>query len=74
MDYTWNYGVGNPNNYSLPDVKWNMRFRNHYYIHSAYWHNNFGQPMSHGCVNTSIPDAEWIYSWADVGTTVEIKN
>jgi lipoprotein-anchoring transpeptidase ErfK/SrfK len=74
MDYTWNYGPGNPNNYSLPDVKWNLRFRNHYYIHSAYWHNNFGNKMSHGCVNTSIPDAEWIYNWADVGTTVTIQN
>jgi hypothetical protein len=74
MDYTWNYGPGNPNNYSLPNVKWNLRFRNHYYIHSAYWHNNFGNPMSHGCVNTSIPDAEWIFNWADVGTTVTIQN
>ncbi len=74
MDYSWFYGAGNPNNYSLPDVKWNLRFRNHYYIHSAYWHNNFGHRMSHGCVNTSIPDAEWIYHWAEVGTTVEIIN
>jgi len=73
MDYTWFYGAGNPNNYSLPDVKWNMRFRNHYYIHSAYWHNNFGKPMSHGCVNTSIPDAEWVYNWASVGTTVTVQ-
>jgi lipoprotein-anchoring transpeptidase ErfK/SrfK len=74
MDYTWNYGPGNPNNYNLPDVKWNLRFRNHYYIHSAYWHNNFGHRMSHGCVNTSIPDAEWVFNWADVGTTVTIQN
>lgn len=73
MDYTWNYGPGNPNNYSLPDVKWNLRFKNHYYIHSAYWHNNFGHVMSHGCVNTSIPDAEWIFNWANVGTTVTVQ-
>ena len=73
MDYSWFYGSGNPNNYSLPNVKWNMRFRNHYYIHSAYWHNNFGHKMSHGCVNTSIADAEWIYNWGTVGTVVEIQ-
>ena len=71
-DYSWYYGAGNPNNYSLPNVKWNLRFRNHYYIHSAYWHNNFGHVMSHGCVNVSIPDAEKIFAWADVGTPVEI--
>ncbi|MEK7183232.1 MAG: L,D-transpeptidase family protein [Patescibacteria group bacterium] len=74
MDYSWFYGAGNPNNYSLPNVKWNMRFRNHYYLHSAYWHNNFGHPMSHGCVNISIPNAEWLYDWSAVGTTVTIQN
>lgn len=71
MDYTWSYGAGNPNNYSIPNVKWNMRIFPHIYIHSAYWHNNFGHPMSHGCVNTSVEDAEWIYNWAEVGTAVE---
>ena len=71
-DYSWYYGAGDPRNYDLPGVKWNLRFRNHYYIHSAYWHNNFGHVMSHGCVNTSIPDAEKVFNWADVGTLVEI--
>ncbi len=72
MDYSWFFGEGDARNYSLPNVKWNLRFRTHYYIHSAYWHNNFGHKMSHGCINTSIPDAEWIYNWANVGATVEI--
>lgn len=71
-DYSWFYGEGNPANYSLPGVMWNLRFRPHYYIHSAYWHNNFGQRMSHGCVNVSVPNAEKIYAWADVGTPVEV--
>lgn len=71
-DYSWFYGEGNPANYSLPNVLWNLRFREHYYIHSAYWHHNFGHVMSHGCVNTSIPDGENIYTWAEVGTPVEI--
>lgn len=71
-DYSWFYGAGNPSNYSLPNVLWNLRFRDHYYIHSAYWHHNFGHVMSHGCVNTSIPDGEKVFNWAEVGTPVEI--
>ncbi len=71
-NYTWFYGPGNPNNYNVPGVKWNLRFRQHYYIHSATWHNGFGTRRSHGCVNASVPDAEWIFNWANVGTTVEI--
>lgn len=71
-DYSWFYGEGNPANYSLPNVLWNLRFRTHYYIHSAYWHNNFGHPMSHGCVNVSVSNAEKVFNWANVGTPVEI--
>lgn len=70
--YTWSYGPNDPNNYDLPDVRWNLRFRTHFYIHSAYWHNNFGHRMSHGCVNMKTDEAKWIYDWAEVGTTVEI--
>jgi lipoprotein-anchoring transpeptidase ErfK/SrfK len=32
-------------------------------IHSTFWHNNFGEPMSHGCVNASPEDAKWVYRW-----------
>lgn len=71
-DYQWNYGEGNPNNYYIPDVKYNLRIRDHIYIHYAYWHNNFGHRMSHGCVNTGYDDSEWIYNWAEVGTPAEI--
>ncbi len=71
-DYVWSYGENNPNNYALRGVKWNLRFRKHYYIHSAYWHNNFGHRMSHGCVNMRTSEAEWVYNWADVGVPVEI--
>lgn len=72
--YTWSYGPDNPNNYDLDGVQWNLRFRRHYYIHSAYWHNNFGNRMSHGCVNMSTDEAKWVYDWSEVGTTVEIVN
>lgn len=51
--------------YYLPNVPYVMYFYQGYGIHGAYWHNNFGQPMSHGCVNMAIPDAEKMYEWAD---------
>jgi len=71
-DYKWNFGIGNPENYFVPHVKWNLRIYDHIYIHWAYWHNNFGKPMSHGCVNMNEKNSEWIYTWSDVGTPVNI--
>ncbi len=56
--------------YYLPNVPHTMYFYQGYAIHGAYWHNNFGTPMSHGCVNLSLGDAEWFYNWAPVGTKV----
>lgn len=58
--------------YYLPNVPYIMYFYGSYGIHGTYWHNNFGTPMSHGCVNMSIPDSEWIYNFASVGTTVNV--
>ncbi|MEW5940513.1 MAG: L,D-transpeptidase [Chloroflexota bacterium] len=58
--------------YYLPNVPYTMYFYKGYGIHGTYWHNNFGVPMSHGCVNLSIPDAEWLYYWASVGTVVNV--
>jgi hypothetical protein len=34
-------------------------------IHSTFWHNNFGEPTSHGCINVAPDDARWIYRWAN---------
>ncbi|HUS52358.1 MAG TPA: L,D-transpeptidase [Candidatus Bathyarchaeia archaeon] len=50
--------------YYLPNVPYIMYFYKGYGIHGAYWHNNFGTPMSHGCVNLAIPDAEKLFYWA----------
>ncbi len=58
--------------YYLPDVPYVMYFYQGYGIHGTYWHNNFGHPMSHGCVNTPTPDAQWLYNWADVGTLINV--
>ncbi len=56
--------------YHLEDVPYVMYFHGGYGLHGTYWHSNFGQPMSHGCVNLHTLDAEWLYNWAPVGTKV----
>ncbi len=59
--------------YYLPDVPYILYFYSGYALHGTYWHNSFGQPMSHGCVNLPTPEAEWFYNWADVGTPVFVQ-
>ncbi len=58
--------------YYLPGVPYVMYFYSAYAIHGTYWHNNFGRPMSHGCVNLPTPAAQFMYSWAPVGTPVVV--
>ena len=59
--------------FDLPGVPWSTFFTyDGIAIHGTYWHHNFGHPMSHGCVNASTPDAQWLYNWADVGTLVNV--
>ncbi len=59
--------------YNLPGVKWNMQFKPMYYIHTAYWHNDFGRRThSHGCVNMTEADASLLYKYMDVGVPVSI--
>ena len=59
-------------NYYLPNVPYVMYFYGDYAIHGTYWHSNFGTPMSHGCVNMSTPDAQWLYNWSSKGTPVNV--
>ena len=58
--------------YYLPDVPYIMYFYKGYGLHGTYWHNNFGTPMSHGCVNLRTEEAGWIFNWASVGTVVNV--
>lgn len=58
--------------YDLPNVPYTMYFYNSeipkyrgYGLHGAYWHNNFGHPMSHGCINISPENAKLLYEWAN---------
>lgn len=59
--------------YRLPNVPYVMYFYKGYALHGTYWHNNFGRPMSHGCVNLPTPIAEQLYQWADIGTPVVVQ-
>jgi LysM repeat protein len=56
--------------YYLPNVPYVMYFAGANAIHGTYWHNNFGHPMSHGCVNLPTSAAGWLYNWASIGTPV----
>ena len=58
--------------YYLPNVPYTMYFYGGYAIHGTYWHNNFGRPMSHGCVNMKTPEARWLFNWAPKGTLVVV--
>jgi len=58
--------------FDLPNVPWVMYFYEGYAIHGAYWHNNFGMPMSHGCVNMVPSQAGFLYEWAPVGTEIYV--
>jgi lipoprotein-anchoring transpeptidase ErfK/SrfK len=59
--------------YDLPNVPSVMYFFAGYAIHGAYWHDNFGQTMSHGCVNMRLDEAAALYEWASVGTEVYVQ-
>ena len=58
--------------YYLPNVPFIMYFYRGYGLHGTYWHNNFGTPMSHGCINLTRDDSRWLYKFASVGTIVNI--
>lgn len=74
------------NSYDLPGVPWISYFtENGVAFHGTYWHNDYGRPRSHGCVNLSPQAARWVYRWTQpvvpvdevsyyepVGTTVDV--
>lgn len=63
--------------YTTPNVEFNSFFHQGYAIHAAYWRSAFGPGTgggSHGCVNMSRSDAEWIYKHTGIGTVVVSRN
>ena len=72
--------------YDLPGVPWVMYFTEAgLSLHGTFWHNDFGHPKSHGCINLSVSAAKWLFRWTTpvvkpdaqfayqpTGTTLEI--
>ncbi len=50
--------------YSVADVPWTMYYDGDYALHTAYWHDGFGAPRSHGCINLAPHDARLLYHWS----------
>jgi len=75
--------------YAIEDVPWVMYFKKGYGLHGTFWHRSFGRRRSHGCVNLTPLDAQWLYHWAspkvprgwtaamptayDLGTLVQVR-
>ncbi len=60
--------------YYLQDVPWTMYFDQARALHATYWHTLFGYRQSHGCVNLSPGDANWLFQWADEGDFVWVHD
>lgn len=74
--------------FDLPGVPWVQYFtESGVAFHGAYWHNDFGRPRSHGCINLSPQNSKWLYLWSipevpmhkefavvTGGTKIHIKN
>ncbi len=58
--------------YDIPNVPYAMYFYKGYAIHGAFWHNKFGTPVSHGCVNLRVNSAGKLYNWSSLGTLVVV--
>lgn len=65
--------------YYLPNVPYTMFFYNDevpkhrgFGLHGTYWHNNFGHPMSHGCINMKTEEVAQLYYWAQLNTPITI--
>ncbi len=74
---------GEPGHYVVENVPYAQYFHADYAFHGAWWHNAFGRPASHGCVNMSTrkhnkrwpgasEDAGWLYQWASLGVPVTV--
>jgi lipoprotein-anchoring transpeptidase ErfK/SrfK len=67
---------GAPDGYILPGVPWTSFFiyETGVAFHGTFWHNNFGLPMSHGCINMRNADAKWLFRWVTPVFELPIKD
>jgi lipoprotein-anchoring transpeptidase ErfK/SrfK len=67
---TIGYPKGHPKYYRLENVLWTQYYNGAEALHYAWWHSNFGQPMSYGCINMRLNTAKYFWDWAPMGTPV----
>lgn len=75
--YTQDMGredITEPPYYFQPDVPWVTYYNADEALHGAYWHNDFGQQKSHGCVNMPVNAAKFVFDWATIGTEVWVHS
>ena len=60
--------------YYLESVPYFMSYYGDLGLHGVYWHDSFGMPVSHGCINLSPADSRWLYEWANLGDLVIISS
>jgi lipoprotein-anchoring transpeptidase ErfK/SrfK len=51
--------------FELRDIPWVQYFEDGYALHAAYWHDDFGKPRSHGCINLAPADARWLFLFTE---------
>jgi hypothetical protein len=51
--------------FELKDIPYVQYFQDSYALHAAYWHDDFGTPRSHGCINLAPEDAKWLFQWTE---------
>jgi hypothetical protein len=69
------HGGSSQEPFDLPGVPWVAYYQadnDGYAFHGAYWHNDFGRPHSHGCINLRPADARWLYRWLDPQVPLEM--
>lgn len=54
-------GIG----WSVDEVPWVAYYVDGYAVHGAYWHDGFGRPKSHGCLNLAPSDARRLFEWME---------
>lgn len=57
--------MGASDEYSVATVPWTQFYEGDFALHTAYWHDRFGEVRSHGCINLSPHDARFLYFWSD---------
>ena len=63
MDYSDMHGESDEP-YDVDRVPYALYFHKNEALHGTYWHDRFGAPASHGCVNLSLADARWLFKWS----------